>query len=271
MFEPCPNVFVHVSWQGCNVSFVKTSEGVVMFDTPQNPTNALQWRTQIAEKGPLSYLINTEHHGDHIMGNYFFDTTVVSHQGTKDQFLASLGPLDQMKERIKMMDPEGVALVENYVPRPPTVTYTERMNLYLGSHTFQLMNLPGHTPNETVIYVPEARTVFTGDNVVYRTHPYLHQADVFGWLESLKVIESLDVDVVVPGHGRVCGKDGIKEMSALLEEIIATVRRAKDSGVSREEVGDKVSFIDRFPVDPARAAMMEQVMKNNMMRVYDQV
>ena len=62
-----------------------------MIDTPMLPTYAVRWRDEIAQRGDLRYLINTEYHSDHISGNYFFPGTIISHQGVREMFTAPLG------------------------------------------------------------------------------------------------------------------------------------------------------------------------------------
>ena len=66
------NVYAEIYFPGCNPSYVATSEGVVMFDTPQQPIDAVRWRERLQEHGPIRYLINTEPHIDHIAGNAYF-------------------------------------------------------------------------------------------------------------------------------------------------------------------------------------------------------
>ncbi|MEX1171158.1 MAG: MBL fold metallo-hydrolase, partial [Chloroflexota bacterium] len=72
MEQVTPNVFTTTKLRGCNPSFVVTSDGVVTIDTPQLPTRAVAMRTEAERHGPIRYLINTEHHVDHIFGNYWF-------------------------------------------------------------------------------------------------------------------------------------------------------------------------------------------------------
>ena len=52
------NVYAELGFNGCNVSFVVTKQGVVMVDTPQIPSEAIQWRDEIEKHGPVRYLIN---------------------------------------------------------------------------------------------------------------------------------------------------------------------------------------------------------------------
>src|SRR5437764_2031219 len=67
-----PHAFTEIYFAGCNPSFVETSDGYVMIDSPQQPIDAVRWRERMEEKAPIRYLINTEPHGDHISGNAYF-------------------------------------------------------------------------------------------------------------------------------------------------------------------------------------------------------
>ena len=269
MQEITGNVCVETAYQGANVGFVTTSEGIVMIDTPQRPSDALRWRGEVTKRGEVRYIINTEHHGDHITGNYFFSGTVVAHRGTKDAFPTVLGSLAQLRERVKMMDPDGLRLIEGYRPKAPTITYTDKMALYVGSHTFHLIHLPGHTVYETVVYVPEERVVFSGDNVTYKTGAFLHDADAFGWLKSLEWLAALDVDFIVPGHGEVCDKSYLPEYNQLISGWIDATREAMAKGLGRDEAAEQVAQALRYP-NRTEAFVMDYL-RQGVRRIYDAV
>jgi len=260
------NVYVEVeepgdfdSMGGCNCSFIVTSEGVVLIDPPSRPTHAAKWRDEIARRGELRYIINTGYHMDHISGNYFFPGTVVSHEGVREMFFvpieknlaypegiklaleASMGIREYILYRLKKLDPEGFHMAENYQLKPPTITFSERLNLYLGDHTIELIHLPGHTPYEVGIYVPQEKVMFTGDNVT-TIQPSLAQCCPLEWIESLRKIESMDVDVVVTGHGQVGDKRVVRENIKFINECMDVVRKAIKQGMNKEEAANKISF-----------------------------
>ena len=131
------SVYAETGFNGCNVSFVKTKEGVVMVDTPQIPSEALKWREMIDQYGPIRYLINSEPHSDHFSGNYFFEGTIVGHEGSHTAITNA--SLEQMTEMINVIAPKDISHLEYFHFCPPTITYSERLTLYLGNHTFQLI------------------------------------------------------------------------------------------------------------------------------------
>jgi len=261
------SVYAETSLRGCNPGFVVTKEGVVMIDTPQMPADAISWRDEIAKHGPVRYLINTEPHGDHFTGNHFFEGTVVAHEGTREAILAS--SVEQLKERFKQMDAESLSLLEGFSYRPPTITLSERLTLYVGEHTFELIHVPGHTPYQVAVFIPEERVVFTSDNVFYKVQAFLHQAVPYEWIESLKRIGELEADVLVPGHGGICDRSYLPEMGAFIQAWIDAVSAAIDKGMSLEEAQEKVSLLDRYPMQPGGEAMGEMLQKMNVARMYE--
>lgn len=261
------NVYVETGVRGCNHGAVITSDGIVLVDTPQMPTDAIKWRDEIAKHGEIRYVVNTEPHGDHFAGNCFFGGTVVSHEGTRLAILSS-SP-EQLKERMKQMAPEELSLMGDFKFRPPTITFSEKLTIHLGNHTFQLIHFPGHSPYQLAVFVPEERIVFTSDNVVYRSLAWFHEALPYEWLESLGRIGKLEADVLIPGHGDVCKKTYVKEMSEVVQGWIDAVKTAIAKGMSLKEAQQKISFLSRYPLDPGiPPAMAQQVEHMNVERLY---
>jgi len=159
-----PNVYTTTKLRGCNPSFVTTSDGVVAIDTPQLPTRAVAMRTEAESHGPIRYLINTEHHVDHIFGNYWFKgVPVVNHQGLYDNFMdpnAELDPFAYALEAIPTDDPEATPLIPDrdvyyQDPNRGTIVFTGDLTLRVGDHTFHLLHTPGHTPGQLAVHVPD--------------------------------------------------------------------------------------------------------------------
>lgn len=261
------NVYVETGFRGCNPGFVVTNEGVVMIDTPQFPSDAVKWRDEISKYGEVIYIINTEPHADHFTGNYFFSGTVVAHEGTRDTILAA--SVEQLRQHLKEADPESLSLMDKFEYRSPTITLSQRLNLYVGDHTVSLTNLPGHTAFQVVVHIPEEKVVFTSDNVVCRVQPWLHQALPYEWFDSLSRIEELQADVLVPGHGSICAPSYIPEMRAFVQDWIDTVTAAIDRGISLEEAQDTVSFLDRYPMGQGTESIGHQVQRMNVARLYE--
>ncbi|MEX2135394.1 MAG: MBL fold metallo-hydrolase [Chloroflexota bacterium] len=275
------NVCTDTTQRGCNPSYVTTTDGVVVIDTPQLPTRAVAMRREAESKGPIRYLINTEHHVDHIFGNYFFKGagTVVNHQGLYDNFMVpgrDLDPFEYAREAIPTDDPDGATLFPErdayYAdPNKGTIVFTGDVTLRVGDHTFRLLHTPGHTPGQLAVHVPEERVVFTGDTVFNECQTWLMTSNVEQWLEALDRIKALDVDHLVPGHGPVTTTRYLDTQRSVLLEWKAAVAAAVAKGWTREETIARVNFADRYPVDVGQGYMMEHIQTLNAGSLYDKL
>ncbi len=276
-----PNVFTETRLRGCNPSFVTTSEGVVVIDTPQLPTRAVAMRSEAEAHGPIRYLINTEHHVDHIFGNYYFKGhgTVVNHQGLYDNFMVvtpDLDPYAYALEAIPTDDPAGADIFperdEYYAdPNKGTIVFTGDVSLRVGDHTFRLLHTPGHTPGQLAVHVPEERVVFTGDTIFSGCQTWLMTSNVEQWLDALERIRALDVDHIIPGHGPVTTKRYLDTQRSVLLEWKTAVAVAVAKGWTREETIERVNFADRYPVDIGQGYMMDHIQTLNAASLYDKL
>jgi cyclase len=289
------NVYVETGNRGCNPGFVVTSEGIVIVDSPQRPTDALKFREEVLKRGEIKFLINTEHHIDHWSGNYFFDAIFVAHQATREgieRIWAKQVAFDEeckklkitdpghkpefdrnsigipIKERIKIIDPDYALQMEPYTVKLPTITFEKRMKLYVGNHSFELIHLPGHTPTVTAVFIPQERVVFTGDNIFHKVQTFLHESLPMDWLKSLDYLQQLEVDYLVPGHGHVCSKDYLEEQASFIRKWVASVREAVNKGWSMEEARERISFLDDYPMGEGLKGLGKELQKMNVSRLY---
>jgi len=281
MEQVTANVYTNTRIRGCNPSYVATDDGVVIIDTPQLPTRAVAMREEAESHGPIRYLINTEHHVDHIFGNYYFRGagTVVNHQGLYDNFMVVapiLDPFAYAQEAIPTDDPEGAAIFpdrEEYYrdPNKGSIVFTGDLTLRVGGTTFRCLHTPGHTPGQLAVHVPEEGVVFTGDTIFNECQTWLMTSDIEGWLAALERIRTLDFEKLVPGHGPITDRSALDDQRAILLEWKAGVAAAVAEGLSREETQARVNFKDRFPVDVGQEYMMDYIMSHNAGSLWDKM
>jgi cyclase len=281
MEQVTENVFTNTKLRGCNPSFVITSDGVVVIDTPQLPTKAVEMREEAEGLGPIRYVVNTEHHVDHIFGNYFFKGagTVVHHQGVYDNFMVptpDLDPYAYALEAIPTDDPDGEALLPDrdaYYddPNKATLSFTGDLILQVGDHTIRLLHTPGHTPGQIAVHVPSEGVVFTGDTIFSECQTWLMTSDVMQWLDALERIRALDFETIVPGHGPIQPKSYLDTQRANLLDWVAAVAAAVAKGWSRDETVERVHFRDRYPVDIGQGYMMDHIQHLNARSLYDKM
>lgn len=262
-------VWAETKFDGCNVGLVQADSGVVLVECPQCPSAASRWSQFALTLGACRYLVHTEHHGDHTTSDFILsDVTMVAHRFVREDMAKN--PIATLLQRARELDPEGAPLLEGYRQHLPEITFDSELDLHLGNSLVQLMHLPGHTRGQTAVYLPQERVVFVGDNVFHKTQTAFYDALPFEWLKSLRSIASLDVDIIVPGHGAVCNKSYIGEQVAFIEEWLDAVRQAMRQGWSREEAREHISFLDRYPpATRSTVARAQEVQRRNVDRLWE--
>jgi cyclase len=238
------NVYAGMKFRGCNSGLVVTTEGVVMIDTPMVPAEAKQWLEEVRKLGELKYIINNEPHNDHVAGNCWLGATLVAHEATREAITHNRK--EALEGQMGWMAPDAVPLPKDFRYRLPDITFSQELTIYLGKHTFHIIPVPGHTPSETAVYVPEERVVFVSDNVMMAM-PIMIDAVPDEWLKSLKKLQTLDVDKVIPGHGPVTDKAAFQVMYDNVKYCVEQVKAAMSKGWSLKEIQEKVTLSDRFP------------------------
>lgn len=270
------NILVETEFLGSNNSIVCTREGNVLIDSPHRPTDAMQWRRLVESCGETIFLINTDHHPDHTIGNFFLPGRVVSHEVTRERLLNAAPTRQYLDDLFGVIDPAGKAYMADYAVRVPTVTYTGKMSLHVGGLDFELTHLPGHTLNSTMVYVPQQQIAFTGDLVCEAGLPAFVEADTFAWIDALKVIEKMGIRYIVPGHGKVCGLDTARSFRGQIEDLVGEIERRIDKGQPREVVAAEVSYEDRIHIATGESPgypqhLIDLFMIRSIETIYDQI
>jgi len=268
MHQLTKNVFVETQIRGCNHGFVTTTDGIVMIDSPHKPSDALKLKAEIAKRGKLRYIINTEPHGDHWTGNAFFDVPVIAHEGVRTRILNT--DLQAHVARVATFGPEEPKLLEGYRPNAPIITFKNGMMLHVGNHTFEMIHMPGHTAYQAAICIKEEGVVFTSDNIFHKVHTWLQEANPDLWLVALDSLRKLKEEIFVPGHGDICGKAYLGEQGAFIEEWKAYVKNAIERGMTKDEsIARLTDMTNRYPMDVGQDGMAPQVMRMNVANLYD--
>lgn len=235
------NTFAATKLRGCNPGFVVTSDGVVCIDIPMDLARIEPWKKEIARWGKLRYIITTEYHFDHNMTNGFFDVPVIASEITSE-FMDETNTELWLRKQTKDLYEEQPPLpgIEDYRKGLPNITFSDSMILRLGGHTFKIMLLPGHTPGQTAIYIPEEEVLFAADNMNTGKYGGLSQdiRSIEGYLDSLETYRRLKPRFIACGHGDHITSDidfYIEQRAAGFREQVAAVKKCKAEGLSVDE------------------------------------
>jgi cyclase len=275
--EIAPNVFVETEYHGANVAFIATGEGVILIDSPMLPKEALHWRAEIEKRTgeEIIYIINTDHHRAHVIGNQYFPTAaVIAHEQAwkemksyGDSFRTRL--INMYRDRI----PEAVEVWQKHLEIvKPEITFTGRTILFHGDKEIHLIPVGGHTPATTVVYFPEEKLLFAGDVVVTNRPPFLSQGNTKEWLEALTYLRKLRYDILIPGHGELAGKEATENMSDYLRMVRRRVRAAYRSGLAKADTARSLSHLIReWPIPPFEKPKADRRFKSGLGRVWNEI
>ncbi len=215
--------------RGANGGFYIGDNGVLVIDTKQTQESValtIEEIQKITEK-PIKYIVNTHSDGDHVMGNPFFPQTVtiIAHENCRLEFLhpRSNG------EPSAWENPELASFL-------PSLTFNDKLDIYLGSKKIELKYFGiGHTTGDIVIYFPEEKTAFIGDQIFMGRPQLIHSykgGNSFAHVKTLtKMLDNLDAEQFFSGHSEPVDRNTVKhhieEMKQLQEKIKAQIEQGK--------------------------------------------
>jgi cyclase len=185
---------------------------------------------RVTDTRPIDTVVNTHGNGDHCYGNqlapadariYASEAAVEDMEAVPPAVMAALQEYDLGEELNGFVEYAfGRYTFSDIELRPPTDTFSGSLVLDAGGRRVELTELgPAHTKGDVIAHVPEARAVFTGDILFIEGTPIMWAGPLDNWVAACDHIEALDVDVVVPGHGPVTGKEGPRMVKRYLQFV----------------------------------------------------
>ena len=230
-----------------NIGLVVTDAGAVLIDS--GPTYEVARKIEAAARAvtpqPIRWVINTGDQDHRWLGNGYFKeegAEIIAHRDAEADMKARSG---EHMEGLSRVLKDRLALT---VPTLPTRWLTEAdTRLELGGTVFELKHRGGgHTPGDTLVWLPQTGVLFSGDVVYVDRILGLHEVSrTKTWLASFDVIDQLKPALIVPGHGRVTDlATAQKETRDLLRTLRAHMKKAVDDGL---DIGAAVKSFDTKP------------------------
>lgn len=224
---------------GSNSGFVIGSDAVLVIDSFEVPAAAQALLAAIHEKTslPVRYVVNTHYHLDHVAGNGIYQAAgaVILAQGNVTGW--------ERTENLKFFGDKITAQESDRVRSLtlPSVVYRTGVDLYLGDRKIVVRVLPGHTGGDSIVFVPDADVVFTGDMFWNHTLPNLIDADTRAQIASnATFVRDYPHAVFVPGHGANGTAKDVDAFAKYLERLRTLVARAQAHGDSGKTLLDAV-------------------------------
>jgi cyclase len=217
--EVAEDVYAYIQpdggWCLNNAGLITAGGRPALIDTAATEARATALKDAVARVTPYApgYVVNTHPHGDHTFGNRLFAdrAVIIAHEATRAEMdLAGLH-LTGLWPEVCWGD-VGVEL--------PTLTFREPITLHLGDIRAEVMHLgTAHTKNDSVVWLPGQRVLFTGDIVMSGATPFCLTGSVSGSLAVIEKLRALAPQTIVSGHGPVGGIELLDSTEAYLRYV----------------------------------------------------
>lgn len=210
-----PNIYAFIGEMGArtyenegmnaNAGFVVTREGVVVIDSGSSQRVAQQIHQAIRKvtQQPVKYVINTGGQDHRWLGNGYFKAQgaeiIVQRKAADDMAARGAEQLAGLAVDLKDRLAGTVAV-------SPSRLFDQEQVLRLGGTEIRILHFQGgHTPGDSVVWLPQSKVLFSGDLVyVDRLLGVVPVSNTKQWLASFEALEKLKPQRIVPGHGGVC-------------------------------------------------------------------
>jgi len=216
-----------------NIGFVDVGDGIVVIDTGTSKRfgAALLALIQNTIPGkPILRVYNTHHHPDHVFGNQVFDANLIASTPAVINALERDG--DGFADNLYRLLGDWM---RGTAPVLPTVALADGQET-LGDRTFTLTSLSGHTEADLIIRDDKTGVLFGGDLAFLFRAPTTPSANLPDWHASLDALESMDRELILPGHGPVDAVgESITQTRDYLNWLESTLREAVSEGLTMNE------------------------------------
>jgi cyclase len=228
-----------------------------LFDLKMTGEMLAAMRSAVPAARSIGALVNTHANGDHTFGNQLVEGARIIASKACAEDMPNRPPelfARWMKEWPTMgiggrfwqevigshFDFNGIRLTL------PTETFSGEMSVRVGGKEVRLIEVgPAHTRGDVVVYVPEDGVLYMGDMLFNGSHPAVWAGPVTNWIKACDRMLAWDVETVVPGHGALTDKGGIREQRDYLAYLMAQSRNCYDEGMSFEQAAERIA-LDRF-------------------------
>jgi alkyl sulfatase BDS1-like metallo-beta-lactamase superfamily hydrolase len=266
-------VYVAIGYGLANSILIEGKDSVVIIDCMESMQAAEEVRKSFLNitRKPICAIIYTHHHPDHIFG-----AMAIAGNHKPNVYAHELMPyyLDQTASVVRpVLEKRSYRMFGLYLPEDalincgigprlnidhhasigvirPNITFKDSLSVQLAGIQFKLYHAPGETPDHLMVWLPDRKIIFCGDNL-YKNFPNLYTIrgtpyrDVNLWKKSIDRMRYLHPEIVVPSHtAPIYGTDSIQKILTDYRDAIQYVHdqtvRGMNAGLTPDELAEQV-------------------------------
>lgn len=266
-------IYYEDAFPGVTLGALTLPRGTILIDAPLRAEDGRSWRAALLNRGSGidRVLINLDAHPDRTIGARSLECTVVAHEQVAEVF-NNRAPTFKWHQLEVGAEWELVADLGSSRWAMPDMIFTERMYFHWGVPDIHLEYHPGPAPGASWVVIPESRLAFIGDAVVVDQPPFLAEADISAWVETLDLLLSSRYRsyVLISGRGGPATVSDIRKLRSLLKKIDKKITAMQEKSAPVAEVAKLIPIVlEEYDYPKNRAEFYEQRVRHGLERYYN--
>ncbi|QHT66956.1 MBL fold metallo-hydrolase [Rhodocytophaga rosea] len=236
--------------QATTGGFVIGEKGVLLIETMLTKRlfdQQIKLLRSVTQK-PILYAVNTSDHGDHCFTNYLLpsSTIIIQNEFAKENLSKNYEGIKQFMVRLFGKD-RGIEATK-YRPADITIAKNNTLKIDLGNGKIvEFLNAgTAQSPADLFVWLPSAKVFWAGNPFIAEspTIPWLFDGYFLEPADNLKKMYDLlpEDAIVVPGHGRITNKAGIKYTLDYVASLKENIEEAVNKGMTLEQTRQSVTM-----------------------------
>lgn len=265
-------VFIENQYPGVTLGVINHARGLVLIDAPPSPEDGRSWRAALMglSTGPERVLVSLDAHPDRTLGVRTMDCSVIAHEKTAQTFRNRPGAFKAQSDEAGA-NWEAIPGLTGIRWVPPEISFTRTMTLHWDDTPLLFESHPGPSAGAIWVILPEEKIVFVGDAVPKNQPPFLANADLLAWLETLALLQSKPYHeyTVISGRGGVVPPALIESQSNFLKDTYKRLEKLSKKKQKPDMTESLVQpLLSKFKLPSARQKQYTQRLRYGLKHYY---
>jgi cyclase len=263
-------IFLTDNYLGVSLGVVITEEGLLLIDSPIHLEDGQAWLESLKTFGQPRFLALLDYHPDRVIGARGFHLPTIAHDATRtemrtwsDNYKGVANPIGAEVDQLRRVTGIRKAI--------PELTFSDMMTIHFGGSRIEFWHRPGPTNGTMWVVVPDKRVVFIGDTVMLAEPPFIGEADISAWFESLNELRSPSMKSfkIVTSHDGVIRREHLNHMARFLRKLPRRIERLSKRGdVEGNALKYAQELMKEYKLAPEREELVRQRLQVGLTRIY---
>ena len=231
-------IYIENAYPGVTVGAIILPLGTILIDAPLRSEDARSWLSMLLNFGsrPNRILVNLDAHPDRTLGARSMECTIIAHQKTAQVFRSR-------PSVFKGQNAESGSEWETYDDvvgtrwAVPDITFTNRLSLHWGEPEVVIEYHAGPAQGSTWVMIPVYKVAFIGDAVLVGQPPFLTNADIHAWVETLDLLLASYNDYkLISGRGGLVSIDDVAAQHHHMKNILKGLEKLAKKNAAPENI-----------------------------------